>query len=174
MSARRQVPIGERFGRLVVIGAGESTRAGQSTWLCVCDCGEHREVMPGHLERGTQKSCGCFKAERSRTWMVERGAEGRTTHGLSRRPEYRVWASMIQRCHNERDPSYHWYGGRGILVCQDWRQSFEAFYRDMGPRPDPSLSIDRIDNDGNYGPGNCRWATKSQQNLNRRTKETAA
>lgn len=81
---------------------------------------------------------------------------------------------MIQRCHNERDPSYHWYGGRGILVCQDWRQSFEAFYRDMGPRPDPSLSIDRIDNDGNYGPGNCRWATKSQQNLNRRTKETAA
>jgi hypothetical protein len=94
-------------------------------------------------------------------------------HGQYGTPEYRIWTAMIQRCHNPHNAGYPNYGGRGISVCLAWRNSFMAFISDMGPRPDPSLSLDRIDNDGHYGPDNCRWATLQEQRANRRPDPTS-
>lgn len=95
-------------------------------------------------------------------------SERNTKHGMARCPEYLSWVSMIQRCHNEQATGYHNYGGRGICVCPAWRSSFKAFFRDMGSRPSPQHTLDRINNDGNYDPGNCRWATASEQKRNSR------
>jgi hypothetical protein len=89
-------------------------------------------------------------------------------HGLARRKEYRAWVNMISRCENPKTPGWENYGGRGIAVCRRWRESVEAFYEDIGPRPSPQHSVDRIDNNGNYEPGNCRWATQHEQTRNMR------
>lgn len=167
--------IGQRFGALMVVERyAENTRLGKSKWLCRCGCGTEIVAVSGNLTHGNTKSCGCMKA----AWC----GGVKTSHGMSRHrggapsaPEYNSWCGMIARCENPNAPKYADYGGRGITVCDRRRDSFETFFEDMGPRPTPGHSIDRIDVDGNYEPGNCRWATaKVQANNQRRHKEREA
>lgn len=152
---------GMRFGELTVCHAIDERMWGCVMWVCKCDCGNSTKVSSANLTRGNTSSCGHLR--------VTRGVELRTTHGLSDTPEYMAWGDMIKRCTNPNDKGYHNYGGRGISVCYRWLSSFENFYADMGPRPSDDHSIDRRDNDGNYEPGNCHWATKEEQDNNRRT-----
>lgn len=155
---------GTRFGRLFVIGRSDVVVRGHSTWVADCDCGRRVNVISNNLRRGLTRSCGCFAAEQASRLM--------TRHGYARKgriaTEHKIWMQIIQRCRNPNDLSYKNYGGRGIRVCDRWANSFEAFLSDMGHRPSKLFSIDRINNDGNYEPGNCRWATAKQQAANRR------
>jgi hypothetical protein len=153
----------QRFGWLVVL-----ERAGTHTpteYFCECDCGRMTCVLANNLVRGLTTSCGCRRDAAT--------AERSTTHGHSRgrkhSPEYQAWNGMLMRCHNPADRVYPNYGARGIKVCEEWRASFEAFLHYVGTRPSGSHSLDRIDNERGYEPGNVRWATKRQQMMNRRT-----
>ena len=139
------------FGRLTVMRRAGSDPHGQATWHCRCACGMTTIVVGGELRRGNSTSCGCYRREAP------------ITHGASRTPEHNCWQNMKQRCSNPSRPDYQHYGGKGIRVCNRWLDSFENFLEDIGPRPSPKHSIDRIDSDGDYTPENCRWATKVVQ-----------
>jgi hypothetical protein len=156
---------GRRFGRLVVLQRGGTARNGHASWWCRCDCGEQRVMVGGDLRSGATTSCGCLGAELTAARAVTRNA----THGLAYHALYACWASMHDRCRNPNHAAYHNYGGRGIAVCDRWtgRDGFPTFLADMGERPE-DLTLERIDNDGNYEPGNCCWATRSQQRRNSR------
>lgn len=145
---------GARFGHLSVVAYGG--QYGHDTlWLCRCDCGNEKKIRSGVLRRGEANGCGCL---RSRSHLI---------HGRTRTKEHVAWSNAKQRCFDPNVRNFGDYGGRGITMCPEWRDSFAAFLRDMGPCPD-DCSLDRINNDGNYEPGNCRWATRQQQTRNRR------
>jgi len=148
------------YGRLSVAGH-EFKQFGKPYVPCVCECGTSRNVRRDHLRTGKIKSCGC--------WHDEAAALNNTTHGHKPRgastPEYRAWSGMNERCYREGNGRYTDYGGRGICVCDEWRRDFAAFYAYIGPRP-AGTSIDRIDVNGNYEPGNVRWANGVTQARN--------
>jgi hypothetical protein len=150
-----------RFGSLTVV---EPTWVnGRGFWRCKCDCGQERVVTTSVLRLGLLDNCGCLAKERRR----KNAATANLTHGASRSREYSTWSGMWQRCRNPKSVAFAKYGGRGISVCDRWRL-FENFLADMGRRP-AGTSLDRIDVNGNYEPGNCRWATPEEQNKNQRT-----
>lgn len=156
--------IGARFGRLVVLGRVTSVKHGR--YLVECDCGNQFSALTSNLTSGNTKSCGCLQKD-----MLP----SRLTHGESsgvgnklKTPEYSAWQGMLSRCYNSKVPSYRYYGGRGIQVCERWRRSYTNFLADMGRKPSLTHSLDRIDCNDWYRPENCRWATSTQQNKNRR------
>lgn len=158
-SSRVLIATGRKFGRLTVLAEDESR------WRCVCDCGRKTVVSAGNLRSGNTRSCGCLRTRGHRA--IARSLGG------GRSPEYAAWNAMLQRCHNPKNRSFKNYGARGITVCERWRESFDAFLADVGPRPSPDLSLDREHNDCGYEPGNVRWATRFEQRANRRDSQKA-
>lgn len=157
--------VGRVFGYWTVIGLSSKKRRG-TMLRCKCACGTEREIKLYPLKIGKKRSCGCMRVELMRQTRQKHIQEG--TLFIKTSPEYHTWSAMIKRCHNPNDKSFGRYGGRGITVCEAWQRSFQVFLADMGRRPTPGHSIDRIDNSKGYEPGNCRWATIKEQNRNRR------
>ena len=161
---RTQDLTGRQFGRWTVLAfGGYIPRPGgdlQATWSCSCHCGTLRTVIAPSLLHHLSQSCGCLRVDRTRASV--------TTHGQWGSPEYWAWHSMLQRCYNTHHKQFHDYGGRHIAVCEPWRVSFAAFFADLGPRPTPQHTLERLDNNQGYFPGNVTWATRAAQQRNRR------
>ena len=151
------IHVGDRFGRITILAVGKlASKKYQYRAVYKCDCGTESITQCGTIQIGTTQSCGC------------KNREDVTKHGLWKSPLYRVWQHMIQRCHNEKTQQYANYGGRGISVCKQWHD-IEKFHDDMFDSYRVGLTIDRIDNNGNYEPSNCKWSTKEQQSRNKRS-----
>lgn len=164
-----EIRTGKRVCRWVVVRFGEPlvSRSGRKRvrWLCRCDCGTEKLVLEQSLRRalrsqfGGSRSCGCL--------MIESNTRHGHNRGQQPTSEYMAWLGAKKRCENPRSASFRRYGGRGVRMCARWRESFEAFLQDMGPKPEPTYSLDRIDPNGDYEPANCRWASPNVQNRNR-------
>ncbi len=151
--------VGQKFGKLIVLfEKGKSS--GHITWQCRCDCGNEIVVTTNSLRTGSTSSCGCYRKKVTK--------EKFTKHGKYKDSTFRVWQSMLDRCYNSNSSNYKNYGGRGIKVYRKWWK-FKNFYKDMGDKP-KSLTLERIDNDGDYRPSNCKWATRQEQSCNTRAK----
>ena len=150
--------VGKTFGRLLVTGFVGTSGKDKYRAVCKCSCGNTKDIYVYSILNGETTSCGCYNVENVKKMF--------RTHGMHEAPEYNVWGGMKKRCLNKNDESYRLYGGRGISVCPSWIDSFETFYRDLGPRPN-GATLDRIDPNGNYEPSNCRWATGPTQARNK-------
>lgn len=167
---------GQRFGRLVALERCETVKHGNHVkWLCQCDCGNTIKVRSNSLRFGNTISCGCFQIE-----CAMKQVESRTKHGLSNERLYKVWRSIVSRCTNPRNGRYKDYGERGITICEQWRNSYESFRKwaltagyDSNAKRNV-CTIDRIDNDGDYEPSNCRWVDMKTQCANRRNTKLLA
>lgn len=181
--ATAKIRIGEKFNRLLIQDEYKKSGCKHRIALCLCDCGTVKEFNKNRVTSGATKSCGCYASEMARISInatrltrvlspearKKMGGDTRfkPTHGMKKTPIYAVWNSMISRCTLESCTSYRNYGARGVYVCEKWRK-FENFYSDMGDRPD-GMTLERIDNDGNYFPENCKWDTPKNQSRNKRT-----
>lgn len=152
---------GQAFGRLSVQSRIEN-KGKHTIWTCFCQCGNTVNVSSTHLRSGHTLSCGCYRDD------TKKNNKHGEIHGMCDTPEYDAWHKMKGRCLNKSDRKYPDYGGRGITVCQEWIDSFEAFYSHIGKRPSKKHSLDRIENENGYEPGNVRWATIIEQNNNKR------
>ncbi len=169
---KSQLAAGTVYGRMTVLSREETGRRGHSRYLCECQCGTKVVVRGTSLTSGNTISCGCYHRERLRVDKVTHGDKPKDSSGVA--PEYRAWTNMITRCTNPKHNRWQHYGGRGITICERWRNSYEAFLSDVGRRPSPAHSLDRYpDCDGNYEPGNVRWATGTEQRLNQRRQKAA-
>lgn len=157
--AKKTANIGRRFGRLVIISRVRTSRTGNVVrYLCKCDCGNEKEQWMSSLKAGVD-SCGCLTKEKLKNRL--------TKHGMAHTRQYKAWAAMKDRCLNNKNQAFPHYGGRGIAVCDRWMESFDNFICDMGQRP-AGMTLERVDNDKGYEPGNCIWATRKSQQRNRR------
>lgn len=153
---------GRTFGRLTVLALDGAAQSGVRKWKCACECGRIVVVRGDHLRTGNTRSCRC----RNSKWA---DSHIRSSAGATKRPEYQIWYGIIQRCLNPNNRRYPAYGGVGVSICDEWRNSFDAFLAYLGPRPSATHSVDRINPFGNYEPGNVRWATPSVQSANKRS-----
>lgn len=159
------VKVGEKWNMLLVLSeVTKRSPFGKRIVHCRCDCGTELDIVAANLRSGNTTNCGCVRSKK----MTEKNwKHGEATRG-AQSAEYLTWERLIGRCENPKLPGFEHYGGRGIKVCPQWRISFDTFLQDMGRKPDPTYSIDRIDVNGDYEPGNCRWATNTQQARNKR------
>jgi hypothetical protein len=152
--------VGRVFSRLTVKRLDESkSSTNDKFYVCVCTCGNTCSVRWSALTKGDKRSCGCLAAERAKAYKYTAADKA---HEL-----FQTWRTMVRRCHSPNYTKFCAYGAKGISVCEAWRDSFHTFLQDMGPRPSPEYSLDRINNNGNYEPGNVRWATSLEQQVNR-------